>query len=129
MTEADKALTFLDFDDPEGGLIAYSVSKGHMPDDAADEIWRRFDNASAEGKKLIIYCEMRSLPRMDAGIIMEKFKRLGSILSTLDRFAIVGDQGWLDVYSKMVDPITRFEVRSFATDQEAIARAWVQGKA
>ena len=129
MTEAANALTFLDFDDPDGGVIAYSVGKGIISDDAASEIWKRFDEAAAEGKKLCIYCEMRSMPSMNAGIIMDKFKRLGSILSTLDRFAIVGDQGWLEVYSRIVDPITRFEVRNFSSDQAALARAWVQGKA
>ena len=129
MAENANALTFLDFDDPEGGVIAYSVGKGQIADEAAGEIWSRFDKAAAEGRKLSIYCEMNSIPSMDAGIIMEKFKRLGSILSTLDRFAIVGDQGWLDVYSRMVDPITRFEVRNFSTDQATLAQAWVQGKA
>ena len=129
MTEADNALTFLDFDDPEGGVVAYSVGKGHIPDEAANEIWSRFDKAGAEGRKLSLYCEMRGMPSMDGSLILEKFKRLGTILSTMERFAIVGDQGWLDVYAKLVDPITGFEVRSFSTDQAALAKAWVRGKA
>ena len=69
---------------------------------------------------------MLAIPKASGALVMDKLKRLGTILTTMERMAIVGDSSWMDVYAKIVDPITRFNVRHFTLEQKEEARAWIQ---
>ena len=126
MSEGRKSgLKILNIDNAEKGILAYSIDGGDISDDEASIIWQRFDGAKAEGKKIRLYAEMSALPKVSGNLVINKLKRLRSILSTLDRMAIVGDSGWMDVYAKIVDPITKFEVKHFTVEQKAEAVAWL----
>lgn len=116
----------LDIDDEANGILAYAVDDGEILDSDADWIWQRFDAAKAEGRKLRIFAEMRAVPRFHAGLVAEKLKRFRTLLTTMERIAVVGDQGWLDIYAKIVDPITRFEVRHFTMEERQEAIDWVR---
>ena len=127
MTEdARYGLKFLAFDDPEAGLLAYAVDGGMIGEADAAPIWARFDEAAAQGAKIRIYAEMAAIPSVSGGMVMAKLKRLGTLLATLDRMAIVGDQGWLDWYERIVDPITRFDIKHFTMEQKSEAVAWLR---
>ena len=119
-------LTILEIDNAELGILAYSVDGGDIPEEASSIIWQRFDDAKIKGEKIRIYAEMSALPKVSGKLVMEKLKRLGTIFSTVDRMAIVGDTGWMDVYAKIVDPITKFEVKHFTVDQKEEAIAWMK---
>ncbi len=116
---------FLDFDDEAAGILAYSVDGGEISEADAAPIWQRFEAAKAAGKKIRIYAEMSAIPSVSGGLIVEKFKHLGSILTSLERMAVVGDAGWMGIYAKIVDPITKFDVRHFTLEQRAEAIAWL----
>lgn len=127
MSEGAKyGLKILEIDDAESGILAYSVDGGDISEDAAAIIWQRFDDAKAEEKKIRLYAQMSAIPKASGTLVMDKLKRLGTILTTMDRMAIVGDSGWMDVYAKIVDPITRFDVRHFTLEQREEAIAWIQ---
>ncbi|MGI9571008.1 MAG: STAS/SEC14 domain-containing protein [Desulfobulbia bacterium] len=119
-------LKMLEIDNAETGLLAYSIDSGDIPEEASSAIWQRFDDAKAKGEKIRIYAEMLALPKVSGKLVIEKLKRLGTIFSTLDRMAIVGDAGWMDIYAKIVDPITKFEVKHFTVDQKEEAIAWMK---
>lgn len=119
-------LQMLDFDDAEGGILAYSIDGGDISDDAAAIIWQRFDDAKAAGKKIRLYAEMSAIPKVSGKLVTDKLKRLGAIFTTMDRMAIVGDAGWMDIYAKIVDPITRFDVKHFTSEQKEEAVAWLR---
>ena len=119
-------LRMLDFDDAAAGILAYAVGEGRITEDDADPIWKRFDDAKANGTKVRIYAEMHAMPSSSGAVIVDKLKHLGSILSTLDRFAVVGDAGWMGIYAKIVDPITKFEVKHFTLEQRDVAIAWIR---
>jgi hypothetical protein len=119
-------LKILEIDNAELGILAYSVDGGDIPEEASSIIWQRFDDAKIKGEKIRIYAEMSALPKVSGKLVMEKLKRLGTIFSTVDRMAIVGDTGWMDVYAKIVDPITKFEVKHFTVDQKEEAIAWMK---
>jgi hypothetical protein len=124
--EASAAFRLLDIDDPAGGLLAYAIDRGDLEDQALDGIWKRFDDAAASGSKIRVYAEMAGVPSVNASMILDKLKRLGTIMSTVERMAIVGDAGWLDLYTKIVDPITKPDIKHFTTDQRDEALAWVR---
>lgn len=126
MSEEDKyGLKMLDIDDEARGILAYSIDGGSISKDAAAPIWERLDKAKAHNKKIRLYAEMSALPKASGALVMDKLKRLGAIFTTIDKMAIVGDSGWMDVYAKIVDPITTFDVRHFPTEQKDEALTWI----
>ena len=127
MSEASPAFRLLDIDDPAGGLLAYAIDQGDLEDGVLDGVWKRFDDAAANGSKIRIYAEMDGMPSVNASMVLDKLKRLGTIMSTVERMAIVGDAGWLDLYAKIIDPITKPDIKHFTTDQREEALTWVRG--
>jgi hypothetical protein len=123
---AEYGIKFLDIDDEAAGILAYAVDGGEISEDEVAPVWARFENAKANDKKIRIYAEMSAIPSTSGGVIMEKLKHLGSIMSTLERMAIVGDAGWMGLYAKIVDPITKPDIKHFTTDQRDAAIAWIR---
>jgi len=124
--EVKYGFKFLSFDDEASGILAYSVDGGEITEAAAAPIWQRFEDAKANGTKIRVYAEMSALPSVSGGLIIEKFRHLGSILSSLERMAVVGDAGWMGIYAKIVDPVTKFAVKHFTLDQHDEAIVWLR---
>ncbi len=114
------------FDNAAAGILAYEVDAGDLTEAKADLVWARFDAARAENRRLRLYAEMHAIPHVHGRVILGKLKRMRSLLSTLERLAIVGDHGWLGVYEKLVDPVTRFDIRHFTSDEADTALAWLK---
>lgn len=123
--ERTQGLRMLDIDDEASGILAYAI-EGDISDEAVSPIWKRFDDARAKGTKIRIYAEMSAFPSVDASVIFGKLKRLGTIMSTVERIAVVGDAGWLDLYTRIVDPITKPDIKHFTTPQKNEAIAWLR---
>lgn len=128
MGEEEKVgFRLLDLDDEEAGIYAYAVDEGHMSQEDVAPLWSRFDEAKAGGRKLRIYSEYHGIPSFEGGMVLDKLKRMGTILSTIERMAIVGDKGWMALYQKVVNPITPMEIRHFTFAQKDEAAAWIRG--
>ena len=115
----------LDIDEPEGNLIAYAVG-GKITTEQAQPLFDRIEKAAAEDRKLRLYYEMDGFPSSELGVFFEKMKHMRAIFKAFDRVAIVGDQGWLSVYTKIFDPITKMDIRNFKVEERDAARAWVR---
>ncbi|MEO9576053.1 MAG: STAS/SEC14 domain-containing protein [Tateyamaria sp.] len=124
MADDPNGLVFLDFNDPDAGLLAYAIYGGDLEPESVQPIWDCIDAARENGTKLRLYCELHAMPKPNLSVIGDKLKRLGTIWTHIERMAIVGDQGWLEYYEKIVDPITRFDVRWFPLVDAEEARAW-----
>jgi SpoIIAA-like len=118
-------LQLLDIDDAEAGLIAYTVG-GKITAEQTQEIWDRVDAAAEGGRKLRFYCEMHGFPTAESSVYIEKLKHVGKLMKTIERMAIVGDQRWIGAYTKIMDPITKPDLRHFTSEQVADARAWIR---
>lgn len=126
MTASDSsAFQLLDFDDVEAGVLAYRIDQGVLEDADLAAVWLRFDQAHAAGGRIRIYAEMTAIPQVSGSVVLDKLKRLGTLLAAIERIAVVGDQGWLDLYARIVEPITRFEVRHFSLGERDAARDWI----
>ena len=126
MSEAAKtAWQLLPMDDEGAGILAYAVDEGEINEDDLAPIWARFSDAAGAGSKVRIYAEMHAMPSVSGGMILEKFRHLKDILSTVERIALVGDAGWMEIYAKLVDPITKAEIRHFSLDDSEQAKNWV----
>lgn len=125
-TPATTGLRFLDIDDEAAGILAYAVDGGKISESEVAPVWQRFEDAKANGRKIRVYAEMSGLPSTSGAVIVEKFKHLRSIMSTMERMAVVGDAGWMGIYARIVDPITKFDLRHFTTEQQDEAIAWIR---
>jgi hypothetical protein len=123
--DQSEGLQRLEFDDPAAGIIAYTIG-GKITAEQAAEVFSEIDAAHAEGRKLRIFYEMHGFPTAAPSVFVEKFKHLGTILKTVERMAIVGDQRWLGVYTKIMDPITKPKMRHFTIDERAAAVEWIR---
>jgi len=124
--EATTALRFLDIDDEAAGILAYAIDGGEITESDVAPVWARFADAKSSGSKIRIYAEMSAIPSTSGAVIVEKLKHLGSIMSTLERMAIVGDAGWMGLYARIINPITKPDIRHFTTEQRDEAIAWIQ---
>jgi len=115
----------LDFNEPEGRLIAYEVA-GKITAEQAQPVFDRIERANAEGRKLRLYYELHGFPTSEGSVMLEKLRHLGTILKTIERIAIVGDQRWLTAYTVIFDPLTKADLRNFKSDDRAAALAWIQ---
>ena len=115
----------LDFDEPDGRLIAYEIA-GKITAEQARPLFDRIERAAAEGRQLRVYYEIQGFPTGERSVLLEKLKHLGTILKTIERIAIVGDQRWLTAYTIIFDPMTRADIRNFKSDDRAAALDWIR---
>lgn len=125
MTERKPGLRFLDFDDEANGILAYAI-EGDLTEDEVAPVWARFEEAKEFDQKVRIYAEMSVFPKAEPSLILDKLKRLGTIMSTVERLAIVGDAGWMEIYAKVIDPITKPDIKHFSTAEKEDAIAWLR---
>lgn len=111
--------------DPAAGILAYRVA-GRIEIEQARELFDQIEGASREGRKLRLYYEPQGFPTASPGVVLEKLKRLGTILSVVERMALVGDQRWLRLYTAVFDGITKTELRHFGSDQKDQAWVWIR---
>ncbi|MGF1466009.1 MAG: STAS/SEC14 domain-containing protein [Sandaracinaceae bacterium] len=122
-----KGLRLLEgIDDEEEGILAYAIEAGTLTDEEVAPIWTRFDDAKAAGRTIRILSEVSAIPSVEGKMVIDKLKRIGTILSTVERMAIVGDQGWIDLYTRVIDPITKPKIRHFTTSERDDAIAWIR---
>ncbi len=117
-------LTRLEFDDPAAGLMAYSVG-GKITAEQAQEVFDAIQAAADAGRKLRLYYELHGFPTAEPSVFVEKLKHMGAIWRAVERMAIVGDQRWLGVYTKLMDPVTKPDLRHFGVEEREAARAWL----
>ena len=126
MNEATKTgWKLLPMDDEGAGILAYAVDGGEIPEEELAPIWARFDAAAERGDKIRIYAEMHAMPSVSGGMIVQKLKHLKNIMSTVERMALVGEKGWMEIYAKLVDPIIKADIRHFTLDQIEAAKNWI----
>ena len=123
--EQESAFRLLEIDDPEAGVLAYAIEEGRIKAEDLTPLWSRFDDAKAKGTKVRVLAEYHGTPSVSGGMVMDKLKRLRTILTTIERMAVVGDQAWLPLYQMLVDPITKVEIRHFKMEERSEAAAWI----
>jgi hypothetical protein len=121
-----KSLELLEFDEPEGQLVAYAIH-GKITAEDARPIFERFAAASEAGTKIRVFADMQDYGGFELDVIGEKVKHLGAIFKTIERMAVVGDAGWMAIWAKVFDPVTGPDLRHFSSDQGDAALAWLQG--
>ena len=77
------------------------------------------------GKKALVYNNMTDYEGFELGVISEKFKHMRTLWSGIDKYAVVGDKRWVEIYLKIADPLTPPQLRHFSSDEKDAAFAWL----
>jgi hypothetical protein len=68
---------------------------------------------------------MKNYEGFELGVASEKLKHIGMLWKALDKYAIVGDTRWMEIWIKIVNPITHQEIRHFHPDKTDEAWRWL----
>ena len=77
------------------------------------------------GEKALLYLDMKNYKGFELGVASEKLKHIGMLWKALDRYAIIGDTRWMEIWIKIINPLTHQEIRQFHSDKTAEAWAWL----
>ena len=77
------------------------------------------------GEKALLYVNMENYEGSDFGVVSEKLKNIGMLWKALDKYAVVGDKRWMEIWIKIVDPLSPQQIRHFYPDKTDEAWSWL----
>lgn len=77
------------------------------------------------GKKARLYIDMTRYDGFELGVATEKLKHFGRLWNAFDKYAVVGDQRWMEIWIKIDDPITSQQIRHFHPEKNDEAWVWL----
>ncbi|WP_447971476.1 STAS/SEC14 domain-containing protein [Nitrospira sp. M1] len=88
-----------------------------------------FENRICESGPLSLLCDMTQFTGIEIEAFWEDFTFSIHHLHDFRRIAIVGDQRWLDWYTKIFNHLVKTELRYFQQEQIDEAWRWVKSQA
>lgn len=117
-----------EFIDSSDDVLALAVS-GKITGSDLDAIMTRLDSAMARHEKVHVFVETRTIDGIELSGLPAYTARAMPLFGKLTRFgrvAIVADQAWIRLASRLESAILPFiSYRVFEPDQRADALAWV----
>ena len=122
MTES--GMHFIDSPQPNDRVVAVKID-GELTSEDMKTLIDRFQSIVDRDEKVLLYIDMQGYKGWELGAAAEKFKHIGMLLKAFDRYAIVGDTRWMEIWVKIVDPFTPQQIKHFTPDQVDDAWAWL----
>lgn len=112
----------------ESGLFAFELD-GRVTCGGVDALCERLSEAVRSGTGLKVLAVIKRYDGFDPSILIDrKYLELKlSLLRHVRRYAIVGGPDWIAYQVTLWNPLLRMELRHFAANEEAEARAWLLG--
>jgi hypothetical protein len=85
----------------------------------------RFQPIVDRGEKALLYVDMEAYKGFELGVVLEKLKNMGMLWKAFDRYAIIGDSRWMEIWVKVVDPLTSQQIKHFTPDKRDEAWEWL----
>ncbi len=86
---------------------------------------RRLQSIVDRDEKALLYVDMENYEGFELGVATEKLKHIGMLWKALDKYAVVGDKRWMEIWIKIVDPLSHQQIRHFYPDKADEAWAWL----
>ena len=122
MTET--SLSFIEPPQPNDRVVAVKID-GQLTADDMKSMIDRFQAIVDRGDKALLFIDMQGYDGWEFGAATEKLKNIGMLWKAFDRYAIVGDTRWMEIWVKVVDPLTPQQIRHFAPDKTDEAWTWL----
>lgn len=105
-------------------VVAVEIN-GELTAEDMKSLIDRFHSVVDRGEKVLLFVDMQGYEGWEFGVATEKLKNIGMLWKAFERYAIVGDKRWMEIWVKIVDPLTPQEIRHFTPNQSDNAWAWL----
>jgi len=123
---SESGMQFIEPPQPDDRVVALKID-GELTTEDMKTLIERFRAIADRGEKARIFIEVESYEGWELGVATEKLKNIGMLWKSFDRYAFVGDQRWIEIWVKIIDPITPQHFRHFTPDKTDEAWAWLLG--
>ncbi len=123
MTES--GMRFIEPNQPDGRIVAAEVD-GQLTAHDMKAMVERLQTIVDRGEKALLYVDMKNYEGFKLGVVSEKLKHMGLLWRALEKYAIVGDARWLEVWIRIVDPLTPQQIRHFRPENSDEAWEWLR---
>jgi len=122
MTES--AMLFIESPQANDRVVAVKID-GELTTEDMKTLIDRFQSIVDRDEKVLFYLDMQSYEGSEFGVVTEKLKHIGMLWKGFDKYAIVGDTRWMEIWIKIVDPLTPQQIKHFTPDKSDEAWAWL----
>ncbi len=123
---SESGMRFIEPPQPDDRVVAAEID-GQMTGEDMKAMVERLQPIVDRGEKALLYVHMKNYEGYELGVMAEKLKNIGMLWNALDKYAIVGDTRWMEIWIKIVNPITPQQIRHFHPDKTDEAWAWLLG--
>ena len=121
---SESGMRFIEPPQPNDRLVAAEMN-GRLTAEDMKTLIDRLQSIVDRGEKALLYVDMKNYEGFELGVASEKLKHIGMLWKALDKYAIVGDTRWMEIWIKIVNPITHQEIRHFHPDKTDAAWRWL----
>ncbi len=118
------SMSFIESPQPNDRVVAAEIN-GRMTAEDMKALVGRLQPIVDRGEKALLYIGMEKYEGFDFGVMTEKLKNIGTLWKALDKYAVVGDKRWMEIWIKIVDPLSPQQIRHFYPDNTDEAWAWL----
>jgi hypothetical protein len=121
---SESALRFIEPPTPDERILAYEIH-GDFTGDDMRLFLERLEKIAESGHKALVYQDIVDRGSFDFETVKVKLRNLGTILRSIGKVAVVGDERWLETWVSIVDHLTPQQMKYFERDQKDEAFAWL----
>ena len=117
-------IEYLDAPQAHPRLIAAKIKEQVTVDDMKDLVGR-LEQIAGRDERALLLIDMQHYEGFEFGVVLEKFKHLTLLWRSIERYAVIGNARWMEVWAKLVDPITPMKIRAFSPENQDESWAWL----
>ena len=121
---SESGMRFIEPPQPDDRVVAAEIH-GQMTAEDMKALVERLQTIVDRGEKALLLVDMKDYEGFDLGVVSEKLKHIGMLWKALDKYAVVGDKRGMEIWIKIVDPLTHQEIKHFNPDKTDEAWAWL----
>jgi hypothetical protein len=121
---SESGIHFIDPPQPNDRVVAVKID-GQMTAEDMKAMVDRFQIVVDRGEKALLFIDMTNYDGYELGVATEKLKHIGMLWKAFERYAIVGNRPWMEVWVKIVDPFTPQQIKHFSPEEIDDAWAWL----
>ncbi len=109
---------------PNDRVVAAEID-GRLAAEDMEALVQRLQPIVDRGEKALHYVDIDKYEGYDLGVITEKLKNIGMLWKALDKYAVVGDKRWMEIWIKIFDPLSPQQIKHFYPDKTDEAWSWL----
>ena len=110
---------------PGTNVIEFTID-GKISADEFDELVTKFEDAIERHGRVRVLEHVKSFGGMPISVWWEDFRFGIKHWGDVERAAVVADKKWIELWTKLVRPFLKCEVRYFGSEEIDRAREWVR---